>query len=181
MKDQYKKKNQDVDVKYVDNRWSKRTKEEKIAIISGCLSVIKYTGPNSEHYWWEIGAMINNELPGIEGLELWTEWSKRDPDYEHCWDGGEDPCVARWYATWRNDGARYNMSHLIELADDVDPDRKRFKETGLDKLIEDVEAIPLRYKEEILDGEDLIQRYMDIDSDPKKMKTLHCITKRSIN
>ena len=59
------------------------------------------------------------------------------------------------------------MSHLIELADDVDPDRKRFKETGLDKLIEDVEAIPLRYKEEILDGEDLIQRYMDIDSDPK--------------
>ena len=62
MKDQYKKKHQDVDVKYVDNRWSKRTKEERIAIVSGCLSVIKYTGPNSERYWWEIGAMINNEL-----------------------------------------------------------------------------------------------------------------------
>ena len=37
----------------------------------------------------------------------------------------------------------------------------------LDKLIEDVEAIPLRYKEEILDGEDLIQRYTEIDNDPK--------------
>ncbi len=40
MKDQYKKNNQDVDIKYVDNRWSKRTKEERIAIVSGCLSVI---------------------------------------------------------------------------------------------------------------------------------------------
>nr|BAR38977.1 bifunctional DNA primase/polymerase [uncultured Mediterranean phage uvMED] len=167
MKDQYKKNNKDVDVKYTDNRWSKRSKEERVAIVSGCLSVIRYKGPNSEDYWWEIGAMINNELPGIEGLELWTEWSRRDPDYEHCWEDGLDPCAARWYATWRNDGARYNMSHLIELADEVDPDRKRFKATGLDKLIEDVEAIPLRYKEEILDGEDLIQRYTEIDNDPK--------------
>ena len=167
MKDQYKKNNKDVDVKYTDNRWSKRSKEERVAIVSGCLSVIRYKGPNSEDYWWEIGAMINNELPGIEGLELWTEWSRRDPDYEHCWEDGLDPCAARWYATWRNDGARYNMSHLIELADEVDPERKRFKATGLDKLIEDVEAIPLRYREEILDGEDLIQRYKDIDDDPK--------------
>ena len=167
MKDQYKKNNKDVDVKYTDNRWSKRSKEERVAIVSGCLSVIRYKGPNSEDYWWEIGAMINNELPGIEGLELWTEWSRRDPDYEHCWEDGLDPCAARWYATWRNDGARYNMSHLIELADEVDPERKRFKATGLDKLIEDVEAIPLRYREEILDGEDLIQRYTEIDNDPK--------------
>jgi len=167
MKDQYKKNNKDVDVKYTDNRWSKRSKEERVAIVSGCLSVIRYKGPNSEDYWWEIGAMINNELPGIEGLELWTAWSRRDPDYEHCWEDGLDPCAARWYATWRNDGARYNMSHLIELADEVDPERKRFKATGLDKLIEDVEAIPLRYKEEILDGEDLIQRYTEIDNDPK--------------
>ena len=167
MKDQYKKNNKDVDVKYTDNRWSKRSKEERVAIVSGCLSVIRYKGPNSEDYWWEIGAMINNELPGIEGLELWTEWSRRDPDYEHCWEDGLDPCAARWYATWRNDGARYNMSHLIELADEVDPERRRFKATGLDKLIEDVEAIPLRYKEEILDGEDLIQRYTEIDNDPK--------------
>ena len=59
------------------------------------------------------------------------------------------------------------MSHLIELADEVDPERKRFKATGLDKLIDEVQAIPLRYKEEVLDGEDLIQRYMDIDNDPK--------------
>ena len=167
MKDQYKKNNKDVDVKYTDNRWSKRSKEERVAIVSGCLSVIRYKGPNSEDYWWEIGAMINNELPGIEGLELWTEWSRRDPDYEHCWEDGLDPCAARWYATWRNDGARYNMSHLIELADEVDPERKRFKATGLDKLIEDVEAIPLRYREEILDGEDLIQKYNEIDNDPK--------------
>ena len=122
--------------------------------------------------------MINNELPGEEGLNLWREWSNRDPDYEHCWDSDSDPCAARWYATWRNNGAQYNMSHLIKLADEVDPDRKRFKEVGLDKLIEDVEAIPLRYKEEVLDGEDLIQRYMDIDNDPKNENPAlhnHCL------
>ena len=95
------------------------------------------------------------------------EWSKKDPDYEHCWESGSDPCEARWYATWRNDGAQYNMSHLIKLADEVDPDRKRFKETGLDKLIDEVQAIPLRYAIEVLDGEDLIKKYMDIDNDPK--------------
>ena len=158
MKDQYKKNNQDVDIKYVDNRWSKRTKEERIAIISGCLSVIKYTGPNSEDYWWEIGAMINNELPGVEGLDLWREWSKKDPDYEHCWENGDDPCERRWYGTWRNDGARYNMAHLIELADEVDPERKRFKNTGLDKVIEDVNSIPLKFSPNILTGPSLVQQ-----------------------
>ena len=167
MKSQHKKNNEKVDSKYVDNRWSKRSKEERIAIISGCLSVIKYTGPNSEDYWWEIGAMINNELPGVEGLDLWREWSKKDPDYEHCWENGEDPCERRWYAAWRNDGARYNMSHLIDLADDADPDRKRFKNTGLDKIIDEVQAIPLKYKEDIPDGEDIIRRYYEIDADPK--------------
>ena len=158
MKDQYKKNNQDVDTKYVDNRWSKRTKEERVAIVKGCLSVIGYKGPNSEDYWWEIGAMINNELPGIEGLHLWTEWSKKDPDYEHCWDGSEDPCERRWYGTWRNDGARYNMAHLIELADEVDPERKRFKNTGLDKIIEDVNSIPLKLSPNILNGSSLVEQ-----------------------
>ena len=158
MKNQYKKNNQDVDIKYVDNRWSKRTKEERVAIVEGCLSVIGYKGPNSEDYWWEIGAMINNELPGIEGLKLWTDWSRRDPDYEHCWENGDDPCERRWYGTWRNDGARYNMAHLIELADEVDPDRKRFKNTGLDKVIADVNSIPLKFKEDILTGTSLVQQ-----------------------
>jgi len=167
MKDQYKKKHQDVNIKYVDNRWSKRSTEEKVAIITGCLSVIKYTGPNSEDYWWEIGAMINNELPNEEGLNLWREWSKKDPDYEHCWENGEDPCERRWYAAWRNDGARYNMSHLIDLADDADPDRKRFKHTGLDKIIDEVQAIPLKYKEDIPDGADIIRRYYEIDANPE--------------
>ena len=158
MKDQYKKNNQDVDTKYVDNRWSKRTKEERIAIVEGCLSVIGYKGPNSEDYWWEIGAMINNELPGVEGLKLWTDWSKKDPDYEHCWDNGDDPCERRWHGTWRNDGARYNMAHLIELADEVDPERKRFKNTGLDKVIDDVNSIPLKFSPNILTGPSLVQQ-----------------------
>ena len=52
MKEQYRKKHTEVDIKYVDNRWSKRSNEEKIAIISSCLSVIGYKGPEQEDYWW---------------------------------------------------------------------------------------------------------------------------------
>ena len=32
------------------------------------------------------------------------------------------------------------MSHLIDLADKVDPDRKRFKQVGLDKIIDEVDG-----------------------------------------
>jgi len=166
MKERYREKNTEVDIKYVDNRWSKRSKEEKVAIISSCLSVIGYKGPGQEDYWWEIGAMINNELGGDEGLKLWTDWSRNDPAYEDVWKNGQDPCADRWYRTWRNDGTRLNMGSLIRLADESDPDRKRLKENGLDKLIEEVSAIPLRFKEEIPDGKDVIKSYIEIDNDP---------------
>ena len=166
MKEQYRKKHTEVDIKYVDNRWSKRSKEEKVAIISSCLSVIGYKGPEQEDYWWEIGAMINNELNGNEGLDLWREWSKNDPDYKYIWENGEDPCADRWYRTWRNDGTRLNMGSLIRLADEKDPDRKRLKQNGLDKLVEEVSAIPLKFKEEIPDGPDVIKSYVEIDNDP---------------
>ena len=166
MREQYRKKHTEVDIKYVDNRWSKRSNEEKIAIISSCLSVIGYKGPEQEDYWWVIRAMINNELDGKEGLSLWTEWSSNDPDYKYVWENGEDPCADRWYRTWRNDGTRLNMGSLIRLADEKDPDRKRLKENGLDKLVEEVTAIPLRFKEEIPDGRAVIKSFAEIDNDP---------------
>jgi len=167
MKDQYNSKHKEVDIKYVDNRWSKRTKEEKVAIISSCLSVIKYLGPNQGDYWWEIGAMINNELPGEEGLALWRQWSKNDPDYAYAWENGADPCEARWYAAWRHDGVRLNMGSLIRLADDADPTRKRLEENGVKKLVEETEQIPQRFKEEIIGGTDLLKRYEEIENDPE--------------
>ena len=166
MKEQYRNKNTETDVKYVDNRWSKRSKEEKVAIISSCLSVIGYQGPDQADYWWEIGAMINNELPGEEGLNLWREWSKNDPDYKYAWENEADPCSDRWYQAWRHDGTKLNMGNLINLADGTDPARKRLKENGLDKLVEEVSAIPLRFKEEIPDGKDVIKSYVEIDNDP---------------
>jgi len=167
MKEQYKSKHKTVDIKYVDNRWSKRTREEKIAIISSCLSVIAYMGPDQADYWWEIGAMINNELPDEDGLALWREWSKNDPDYAYAWDNGKDPCAARWYASWRNDGTTLNMGSLIRLADKKDPIRKRLEENGLKKLVEEIELIPLRFKEEIPSGTDIIKSYEEIDKSPE--------------
>ncbi len=50
------------------------------------------------------------------------------------------------------------MAHLIELADEVDPERKRFKNTGLDKVIDDVNSIPLKFSPNILTGPSLVQQ-----------------------
>ena len=158
-----------IDVKYVDNRWSKRTREEKVAIAASCLSVIQYKGKGelAARYWWEIGASINKELPGEEGLKLWREWSKNDPDYVDDWENGADPCKERWYQAWKHDGATLNMGNLIKTANFYDPQKKRLERDGLLKLVEEVEAIPLRFKEEILGGNDVIQRYKEIDQDPE--------------
>jgi len=158
-----------IDVKYVDNRWSKRTKEEKVAIASSCLSVIQYKGKGelAARYWWEIGASINKELPGEEGLKLWREWSKNDPDYIDDWEDGNDPCAARWYQAWKHDGATLNMGNLIKTANFYDPNKRRLERDGLLKLVEEVESIPLRFKEEILGGNDVIKKYQEIDEDPE--------------
>ena len=76
--------------------------------------------------------------------------------YKYAWENEADPCSDRWYQAWRHDGTKLNMGNLINLADGTDPARKRLKENGLDKLVEEVSAIPLRFKEEIPDGKDVI-------------------------
>jgi len=159
----------------VDSRYARRTKEEKILIARQCLSVIAPRGAGSERFWWEIGAMIATELPGDEGLELWREWSKTDPDYAFCWEGG-DPCAARWASGFHGGGL--NMGSLIHLANQADPHQERFRENGLLALVQDCEAQTIRFKNEVIPFAELMSRAkecMEIDNPAEMTHALHTL------
>ena len=145
-----------------DTRYSRRSKEEKIVIARSCLSVIEPRGALSEKFWWSIGAMINSELPGEEGLALWEEWSKRDPDYAYCWEHG-NPCRDRWKAGFRSSGPMVQFGTLIKEADEKDPQRARFQRDSIASLVEEIEAQPVQYKQVYLDGEEIISRALELE------------------
>ena len=62
--------------KLTDNRYSLRSKEERMAIALSCVSVIPHQGRGSEDVWWRIGAAIHSELPDEDGLDIWRAWSR---------------------------------------------------------------------------------------------------------
>ena len=59
---------------------SDRTEDERAQIIQECLSVIPTKGAGSREHWVHVGMSIHSELPNDLGLELWSVWSKNDPD-----------------------------------------------------------------------------------------------------
>ena len=65
---------------------SDRTEDEKAQIIQECLSVIPTKGAGSREHWLYVGMAIHSEIPNDVGLELWSVWSKNDPDYINDWD-----------------------------------------------------------------------------------------------
>ena len=162
MRDQYRKVNERKNNrKLKDQRYAQRSREEKIAIAESCLSVIEPRGAFSERFWWEIGAMINSELPGDDGLHLWEEWSRRDNDYSHEWDNGKNPCAQRWAAGFNGNG--WGFGSLIHEADAVDPDRARFQRDGLTQLVEEIQALPAKFKLEIISGQELLDRAAELE------------------
>lgn len=162
MREQHRKLNQrDEGRKLRDTRYSNRSREEKIEIARSCLSVIEPRGAHSEQFWWEIGAMIHSELPGEDGLKLWEEWSRRDNEYAQDWDEGKNPCAQRWENGFRGGGLGFGS--LIRQADLVDRDRKRFQRDGLARLVEEIEALPIKYRPDILDGEEVLARGLELD------------------
>lgn len=162
MREQYRKLNERKDSRKLrDSRYSNRSREEKIEIARSCLSVIEPRGANSEQFWWEIGAMIHSELPNEDGLKLWEEWSRRDNEYADDWKNGKNPCAARWENGFRGGGLGFGS--LIRQADLVDRERTRFQRDGLARLVEEIEALPIKWKQEILDGPELIARALELD------------------
>ncbi len=162
MREQYRKLNERSDSRKLrDSRYSNRSREEKIEIARSCLSVIEPRGANSEQFWWEIGAMIHSELPNEDGLKLWEEWSRRDNEYADDWEGGKNPCAERWENGFRSGGLGFGS--LIRQADLVDRERTRFQRDGLARLVEEIEALPLKYKLDLLSGEEVIARGLDLE------------------
>ncbi len=162
MREQHRKLcDQNVKPRLRDSRFQNRSREEKIEIARSCLSVIEPRGANSEQFWWEIGAMIHSELPNEDGLKLWEEWSRRDNEYADDWKDGRNPCVDRWVNGFRSGGLGFGS--LIRQADLVDRERTRFQRDGLARLVEEIEALPLKYKVDLLSGEEVIARAIELE------------------
>jgi hypothetical protein len=162
MREQYRELNERKDSRKLrDSRFKNRSREEKIEIARSCLSVIEPRGANSEQFWWEIGAMIHSELPNEDGLKLWEEWSRRDNEYADDWEGGKNPCAERWENGFRSGGLGFGS--LIRQADLVDRERTRFQRDGLARLVEEIEALPLKYKVDLLSGEEVIARAIELE------------------
>ena len=142
--------------KSTDTRYSRRTREEVVAIADACLSVIPAPGRGSEDLWWRIGAMLHSELPGEEGLNLWRQWSLKDEEYADDWSDGKDPCLDRWNAGFSGGGLGFGS--LVNLADHHDPARARLKQGGLDVVVAEIEASPVRAQNISLSFDEVISR-----------------------
>lgn len=167
MKQSFKAKNDKKVTKSVrDGRWSMRSTEERIAIAQSCLSVIQPQGRGSEQLWWQIGAMLQSDLPGDEGLNLWREWSLQDSEYEDDWADGKDPCLSRWENGFKSQGG-LGFGSLIRLADHYDPERARFTRDGCGSVVDEVEAKPVFYQRVSLSFEEVIEKarsYLELDN-----------------
>lgn len=147
--------------KNVDTRYSRRTREEKVAIAEACLSVIPAPGRGSEDLWWRIGAMLHSELPGEDGLNLWREWSLKDEEYADDWANGQDPCLGRWEAGFSGGGLGFGS--LVTLADHHDPDRVRLKRDGLAAVVAEAEAAVQVVRQGYISGEELVSRARELE------------------
>ena len=148
----------------VSSKYAMRSREETAVIAQSCLSVIRPEG-GGEDLWWRVGAMLHSELPGEEGLQLWREWSQRDPDYADHWLGSADPCAERW-GGFKNKGAKgLGFGSLVDLANEFDPEKKRFQRDGLTALMEEIEATPIRYRQDYLAGQELLDRALRLEDE----------------
>jgi len=167
MEQSFKAKNDKKVTKSVrDGRWRMRSTEERIAIAQSCLSVIQPQGRGSEQLWWQIGAMLQSDLPGDEGLNLWREWSLQDSEYEDDWADGKDPCLSRWENGFKANGG-LAFGSLIRLADHYDPERARFTRDGCGAVVDEVEAKPVLYQRVSLSFEEVIEKarsYLELDN-----------------
>jgi hypothetical protein len=167
MKQSFKAKNDKKATKSArDGRWSMRSKEELIAIAQSCLSVIQPQGRGSEQLWWQIGAMLQSDLSGEEGLNLWREWSLQDSEYEDDWANGKDPCKDRWENGFKSQGG-LGFGSLIRLADHYDPERARFTRDGCGAVVDEVEAKPVLWQRERPSFEEVIEKarsYLELDN-----------------
>ena len=137
---------------------SDRTEDERAQIIQECLSVIPTKGAGSREHWLYVGMSIHSELPNDLGLELWSVWSKGDPDYINDWDK-HNPCEAVWKSF---KGSGRGIGSLIRDADEVDPKRLRFSPVSKDIVDKAQNELLVRTTRRKMNFQDVKKEYMRI-------------------
>ena len=137
---------------------SDRTEDERAQIIQECLSVIPTKGAGSREHWLHVGMSIHSELPNDVGLELWSVWSKNDPDYINEWDKN-NPCEAVWKSF---KGSGRGIGSLIHDADEVDPKRLRFSPVSKDIVDKAQNELLVRTRRVKMSFQEVKKEYMRI-------------------
>ena len=137
---------------------SDRTEDERAQIIQECLSVIPTKGAGSREHWLHVGMSIHSELPNDVGLELWSVWSKSDPDYINDWDK-HNPCEAVWKSF---KGSGRGIGSLIHDADEVDPKRLRFSPISKDIVDKAQNELLVRTRRVKMSFQEVKKEYMRI-------------------
>ena len=137
---------------------SDRTEDERAQIIQECLSVIPTKGAGSREHWLHVGMSIHSELPNDVGLELWSVWSKNDPDYINEWDKN-NPCEAVWKSF---KGTGRGIGSLIHDADEVDPKRLRFSPVSKDIVDKAQNELLVRTRRVKMSFQEVKKEYMRI-------------------
>ena len=137
---------------------SDRTEDERAQIIQECLSVIPTKGAGSREHWLYVGMEIHSELPNDLGLELWSVWSKNDPDYINEWDK-HNPCEAVWKSF---KGSGRGIGSLIRDADEVDPKRLRFSPISKDIVDKAQNELLVRTRRVKMSFQEVKKEYMRI-------------------
>ena len=133
---------------------SDRTEDEVAEIINDCLSVIENRGSGQREHWVNIGMSIHSVLPKDRGLELWSDWSRKDGEFAHEWEKG-NPCQNTWNSF---KPGSVGLGSLIWKADRADPKRTRFDEKTRN-ILETAEAHVIQsMRNSWLSGEELLKR-----------------------
>ena len=140
---------------------SDRTEDERAQIIQECLSVVPTKGAGSREHWLHVGMSIHSELPNDLGLELWSVWSKGDPDYINEWDK-HNPCEAVWKSF---KGSGRGIGSLIRDADEVDPKRLRFSPISKDIVDKAQNELLVRTRRVKMSFQEVKKEYMRICED----------------
>ena len=138
--------------------FSDRDADEVAEIVQSALKVVPPQGAGSRDHWVKVGMAIHSELPNEKGLELWSVWSAKDPEYADEWDG-KNPCEEVWGSF--KPGA-VTLGTLFWMADQQMPGRLWLSE-DLRGVVAEIEAdnvtrirqVTLSYAEVILRAKEI--------------------------
>jgi hypothetical protein len=162
--------------KFLKNRkaldFSDRTQDEIAEIAQDCLRVIPHLGMGSRDQWIQVGMALHDALPNDLGLTLWSAWSAEDPEYAGEWKDG-NPCEKPWGSFRPGAGIRFNS--LIWMADQQDPQRRRFSDASR-VAVEEVESQKVqRVRTASLTHREIVQRAMRAMDLPNPSEAQHML------